>query len=47
MLHVKNISKKQTTFARNYSTVKTIHKNFTECKLENVIDNTVDKTLEL
>ena len=43
--HVKNISKKQATFARIYPIMKKIHKHLTENKLENVIDNMVDKTI--
>ena len=43
--HVKNISKKQATFARIYSIMKKTHKNLTENELENVIDNMVDKTI--
>ena len=40
--HVKNISKKQATFARIYSVMKKAHKNLTENELENVIVNMVD-----
>ena len=43
--HVKNISKKQATFARICSIVKKTHNNLTENKLENLIDNMVDKTI--
>ena len=43
--HVKNISKKQATFARSYSIVKKTHKNLTENELENLIDNMVDETI--
>ena len=42
--HVKNISKKQATFARIYSVMKKAHKNLTENELENVIVNMVDTT---
>ena len=42
---VKNISKKQATFARIYPIMKKTHKNLTENELENVIDNMVDKTI--
>ena len=42
--HVKNISKKQATFARIYSIMKKSHKNLTENELENVTDNMVVKT---
>ena len=43
--HVKNISRKQATFARIYSIMKKTHKNLTENILENAIDNIVVKTI--
>ena len=43
--HVKNISKKQATFARIYSIMKKTHKNLTKNELEIFTDNTVGKTI--
>ena len=43
MKHVKNVAKKQATFARIYSIMKKAQELDNE--LENVIDNMVDKTL--
>ena len=43
--HVKNISKKQATFATIYSIMKKTHKNLTENELENVIVNIVVQTI--
>ena len=43
--HVKNISKKQGTFAIINSIMKKAHENQTQNKLEDVIDNMVNKTI--
>ena len=45
MRHFKNISKKQTAFARIYSIMKKIHQNLTENEFQIVIDNIVDKMI--